>query len=383
MADTVVIYRKSEAQVLARQPWVDGGMVKRRPGAAWPGGAVRLVSERGRFLAWGAWEGEGRFPIRLVSWDADAVVGPELFADLARESGLRRLRLPLADGTDAYRVIFAEADWLPGVIADRYGCYLVVISTGKALVPYLRPIAQAACEALGLQGAALREEDVSSRLWGSEVPGSLTIREGALRFRVDLSGGQKTGWFCDQRENRRIVAQHARGRRVLDVFCYTGGFTVAALAGGAESAVLVDSSGDALALAGENLRLAGLECRAELLREDGFEALRRLRDEGRRFDLVILDPPKFIPREADREAGSRAYIALQGLGMSLVEPGGLLVAFSCSGAMARGSFDRVVAAAAGKRPCRILQRLGQPPDHPISVAFPKGEYLTGLVLQLD
>jgi len=382
MADTVVINRRSEPQVLARQPWVDGGMIARRSGAAWPGGAVRLVGERGRFLAWGVWEGEGRFPIRLVSWEPGAVVGPDLFADLARASALRRLKLPLRDGTDAYRVIFAEGDGLPGVIADRYGCCLVVTSTGNALVPYLQSIAQAACEALGLDGAMLRDDDASSHLWGSEVPDRLLVREGALEFAVDLRCGQKTGWFCDQRENRRIVAQYARGRRTLDVFCYTGGFSVAALAGGAESAALVDSSADALALADENLRLAGVADRAELLREDGFDALKRLRDEGRRFDLVVLDPPKLIPREADRGAGSRAYVALQGLGMSVLKPDGLLVTFSCSGAMDRGSFDRVVAAAAGKRPCRIVQRLGQPADHPVSVAFPKGEYLTGLVLQM-
>jgi 23S rRNA (cytosine1962-C5)-methyltransferase len=179
------------------------------------------------------------------------------------------------------------------------------------------------------------------------------------------------------------VARYAQGRRVLDVFCYTGGFAQACLAGRAKSALLIDSSETSLELAGLDLAHHGFDKWAERIRADAFDALRALADEGERFDLVILDPPKLLAPGADRASAERAYRKLQAMGMRLVEPGGLLATFSCSGAMDRARFDQVVFEAAGARPCRVLERFTQPADHPVILSFRKSEYLKGLLLHLE
>jgi len=409
VSDRVVIKREKTGQVKARHPWVDAGMLKRVSGPGQTGTAVRLSGEDGAFLAYGLWAGDDRFPVRLVSWDPEDTPGPGLFVRLALESAGRRAALPLA-GTTSYRVVFGEADGLPGLVADRHGDYVILLLECPALRLYLPQIASALHERLCTGGVLLRAEDGPQLLAGTMPPldrvaqasspayaqaastgrdagatglrGRVRIAEPPLEFDVDVLTGQKTGWFCDQRENRRAAARYAAGRTVLDVFCYTGGFSVAALRAGAESACLVDSSAAALALAERNLDLAGSLGRATVVREDAFDALRRLGREGQQFGMVIVDPPKLLSPGAERPAAEKAYLRLQALAMRLVEPDGLLVTFSCSGAMDRTRFDAIVAEAAGTRACRILERLGQPADHPVSMSFRKSEYLKGLILQM-
>jgi len=357
-------------------------MVRRHSGPGLTGTPARLVDERGSFLAWGLWTGDDRFPLRLVSWCAGDVVSAELFRALARQAAERRQRLR-ASGVDAYRVVFGEADGLPGLVVDAYAGHLVAELECPALRLYVEQICQELCSFAGAVGASLRGPDGLTTLCGREPPELIEIHEPPHTFAVDLCGGQKTGWFCDQRENRRAVAEYARDATVLDAFCYTGGFSVACLAAGAVSARLVDGSHRALSLARRNLELAGHADRAELTEGDAFDVLRQMGNAGERFGLVVLDPPKMLAPDGDRAAAERAYRKLQALAMRLVQPGGILATFSCSGGMDRSRFDALVAEAAGGRPCRILGRLGQPQDHPVLLSFRKSEYLKGLILALD
>lgn len=382
MASSATVPKQHRSAVLRRTPVVDASMLERVRGRPVVGDPLRLVADDGEFLAWAVWTGEARFPARLLSWDPSDVLDASFFAARALASVGRRLALPLAREANAYRVVFAESDGLPGVIADRYADWLILTLEGEALRDRLPVIAESIVGALSLAGAAVREEDGLRVLVGEAPPERITIEERGLRFVLDPGHGQKTGWFCDQRENRRRVGAYAEGRAVLDVFSYTGGFSVACLATGAESVTLVDSSESALALARENLALLGRPDDATLLEGDAYDTLRALGREGNRFGLVVLDPPKLMPPGSKREAAEQAYRSLQGLASRLVEEGGILVTFSCSGSMDRANFDRIVFEALGTRDARILERLGQPADHPVLGTFRKSEYLKGLVLQL-
>jgi len=382
VAGVLVVKKAAEDAVRGRGPVVDAGMIRKLRSQPSTGDAIRLGSDDGSFLAWGVGTGDTRFPVRLVSWDQATVVDPAFFAGVAVRAARKRLALAFTRETNAYRVVFAEADGFPCLVADRYDAWLVMALDGRTMARYASATAAALMAELGLRGALVREPN-GSRCFGEEPPPeSLEIREGLCRFLVDVREGQKTGWFCDQRENRRRVAGYAVGAEVLDVFAYTGGFAVTCLAAGARSVTLVDSSASALELAERNLRLNAVADRAEIVKADAFWALKDMATSGRLFDLVIADPPKLLPPQAGRTEATRAYRRLQGFAMKLVRPGGLLATFSCSGAMDRASFDQVVAEAAGAREARVLERLGQPPDHPVLLSFRKSEYLKGLILQL-
>ncbi len=383
MAHSATVPKQHRQSVLRRSPVVDAGMLDRLRGHPVTGDPIRLVGDDGGFLAWGLWTGETRFPVRLVSWEPEDTIDFGFFVARALAAAERRLALPFAAENDAYRVVFAESDGLPGLIADRFADWLVVTLECEALRGALAPVAEALCARLGLAGAGVREERGLTPLCGTEAPERIEIVEYGLRFRLDPRQGQKTGWFCDQRENRRRIADHATGRSVLDVFSYTGGFSVACLRAGASHATLIDSSASALALARENLALAECAESATPVEADAYDALRARGRAGERYDLVILDPPKLLPPGAGREAAEQAYRSLQGLAARLVAPGGLLATFSCSGSMDRVSFDRIVFESLARREGRIVERLGQPADHPILGSFRKSEYLKGLLLQLD
>lgn len=383
MAGVITVAKRALSTLRARRPWVDAGMIERLRGSPHTGAAVRLVSPEGEFVAWGLWSGDPRFPVRAVAWEPDVVLDPSYFREVAAESVRRRSALPLSPLTDAVRLVFGESDGLPGLVADRYGDFAVVAREGRFLDSYLTAIAEGIAEAAGLAGVVLRDRGTCRTLCGSPAPSVIRIREGDLEFDVDPYRGQKTGWFCDQRENRLRVAAYARGADVLDVFCYTGGFAVAALARGARSVHLVDSSAAALAMARRNLELNGCPVSMPMDQCDAMDRLRDLAREQRVYDLVILDPPKLQPPHGDPPEAEQAYLRLQTLAMRLLGPGGLLATFSCSGAMSRSRFDGVVAKAAAARPCRILERLGQPADHPVLLPHPKSEYLKGLILQLS
>lgn len=309
----------------------------------------------------------------------------------------RRQALPELRGQDGLRLIHAESDGLPGVIADQYGDTVVVQLTSagadkwrKAIVAGLvkatgcaRIYERSDSDVRGLEGL----EPATGWLYGEAPAGGLSIAENGVRLAVDVVGGHKTGFYLDQRENRAWLRSVAAGKDVLNCFCYTGGFSLQALAGGAASVLSIDSSGPALAQARANLALnPQLPAeRAEWLEADVFQALRDFRKAGRTFDLIVLDPPKFAPSAAHAERAARAYKDINLLGFRLLRPGGLLMTYSCSGGVGLELFQKIVAGAAqdAGRDARIVRRLAGDADHPVALNFPEGEYLKGLLVQVD
>ncbi|MCL4800239.1 MAG: class I SAM-dependent rRNA methyltransferase, partial [Burkholderiales bacterium] len=331
---------------------------------------------------------------RVWAWErADAIEAAffrrRIDAAVARRSAL----IPDAQA-GALRLVHGEADGLPGVVADRYADTVVVQLSAAGAERWRDAIAEALAAATGcarlyersdletrkLEGLAPR----TGALVGPAPSAPVEIREHGVRHLVDVVGGQKTGFFLDQRDSRARVRALARDRAVLDCFAYSGGFTLAALAGGARSVLAVESSAPALALARESLALNGLDrARAEWLGADVFKTLRTLRDQGRRFDLVVLDPPKFAPTAAHAERAARAYKDVNLWALRLLAPGGLLATFSCSGGIGAELFQKIVAGAAqdAGADAQILDRLQAAPDHPVLLSFPEGEYLKGLLLR--
>jgi 23S rRNA (cytosine1962-C5)-methyltransferase len=300
--------------------------------------------------------------------------------------------LYIPSGTDALRLIHAESDGLPGLIVDRYADTLVIQFLSAGAEFWRETIADILLEETGLQSIYERSDADVRELEGlSQRTGTLRgvipnfpfiILENSLKFTVNLETGHKTGFYLDQRENRLRVRSLAEGRDMLDCFCYTGGFTVNALAGGAKSVLSVDSSGEALALCRQNVALNSPDdARHSILEGDVFQLLRKFRDEARSFDLIVLDPPKFAPTIAQAEKAARGYKDINLLAFKLLRPGGLLVTCSCSGGVDAALFQKIVASAAldAGVDAQILAHLEQAPDHPVALNFPEGSYLKGLV----
>jgi 23S rRNA (cytosine1962-C5)-methyltransferase len=312
---------------------------------------------------------------------------------LARAVDSRR-RLGLLDPDAACRLVFGESDGLPGLIVDRYAGYLVCqfLSAGaEAWRATIVELLSEICAPRGIfersEGGGRHKEGLPSRrggLAGAEPPREIEVAAGGVRLTVDIANGQKTGAYLDQQRNRKRVAAHARDADVLDAFAYTGGFSIACLRGGASSALLVDSSAEALALAERDAALNGVADRCSFAVANVFDELRALREAGRQFGLVVLDPPKFVHSAEQLAAGSRGYKDINMLGLQLVRPGGALATFSCSGHVDPALFQKIVAGAAvdAGRAAQILERLSQPGDHPVATEFPESEYLKGLILRV-
>ncbi len=389
---SIVLHPGRERSLLRRHPWIFSGAVERVEGDPPAGDTVAVRAAGGDFLAWAAYSPRSQIRARVWSWVEHDAVGEAFFQGRIERAVAARAALDVA--SDAIRLVHGEADGLPGVIADRYGD-VVVLQLSTAGADFWRSaIADALAAATGCS-AVIERSDVDARafeglpprvgaLRGPSPEREIEIREHALRYLVDLDAGQKTGFYLDQRASRGRVGQLARGRRVLNAFCYTGGFTLNALAGGAESVLSIDSSGPALALARRNAALNGFDPRrAEWLEADVFEALRRLRDAAAMFDLIVLDPPKFAPTAAHAERAARAYKDINLLAFKLLRPAGLLATFSCSGGVSADLFQKIVAGAAADAGAQslVLARLQADADHPVMMSFPEGEYLKGLLLR--
>ena len=386
----LILKQGREKSLLRRHPWVFSGAVARVQGEPESGAIVEIRTGDGRFLGWGAFSPRSQIIARVWSWDEDAPPDRDwLRKRLARAISQRTALLP---GTQAVRLVNAESDELPGVIVDRYGDTLVVQLSSAGAGALRETLADLLLELTGAQHIYERSEAEAlelegmvprvGRLRGPEPPERLVIEEHGLKFSVSVTRGHKTGFYLDQRANRRLVREHAAGREMLDCFCYSGGFALSALAGGARSVLGVDSSADALQAARRNAQsnAATPEC-VQWLEADVFQTLRRLRDQARAFDLIVLDPPKFAPTAALAERAARAYKDINLLAFKLLRPGGLLFTFSCSGGMPRELFQKVVAGAAldAGVHAQIVRHLDAAPDHPVALAFPEGEYLKGLL----
>lgn len=380
-----------EKSLQRRHPWVFDGAVAK--GNADPGETVRIDDHEGRWLAWAACSPSSRIRARVWSFDPEERIDADFFRrTLARALALRA-RLTL--DSDGIRLVHGESDGLPGLVVDRYGDTLVAQFGACGVERWKAVLADALLELTGCSRLYERSDASSRALEGlapatgwlrGEGPTSLVLREHAWRLEVDIAQGHKTGFYLDQRENRLLFRRlvHELGlAEVLNTYCYTGGFTVAALDGGARRVCSVDSSGPALAVAQRNVTLNGFDAaRTEWLDADVNQTLRRFLAEGRRFDAIVLDPPKLAPTVAHAERAARAYKDIHRLGLQLLRPGGLLLGFSCSGGIGVELFHKIVAAAAQDAgvDAVVLQRLGAAPDHPMSLSFPEGEYLKGLVL---
>jgi len=387
-----------ERSLLRRHPWVFESAIAKGGGDA--GETVRIEAEDGRFLAWAAYSPHSKIRARAWSFDEAQRIDAAFLA--ARIAQAVRARALFDLQSDGMRLVHGEADGLPGLIVDRYGDTLVAQFLSAGVERWKAPLADALLAATGLDklyersDASGREREglkpVSGWLRGSGAT-ELRIREHRWQLGLDIATGHKTGFYLDQRDSRRRFAELAerrRFRRVLNCFCYTGGFTVAALAGlqaagaieGAEL-VSIDSSQPALERARAHVVLNGFDAaRTEFLDADVNASLRRFVDEGRQFDAIVLDPPKFAPTVAHAERAARAYKDLNRQAFKLLAPGGHLLTFSCSGGIGADLFHKIVASAgidAGVDGY-ITERLGAAPDHPMTIEFPEGEYLKGLVV---
>jgi len=380
-----------EKSLLKGHPWIFDGAVAK--GGADSGETVRIESHEGRFLAWAAFSPKSRIRARVWSFEESARIDEAFFAErVARAIEARKLwRIE----SDAMRLIHGESDGLPGLVVDRYGDTLVAQMTSCGTERFKPTLCKVLISQTGL-GKLYERSDGSVRAleglpessgWlAGEGPVDLLIREHGWRLGLDIARGHKTGFYLDQRDNRQRFFQWTAQRafaQVLNCFSYTGGFTVAALAGGAGFVTSVDSSAPALEQAKAQLRLNGLDdSRTETLDADVNASLRRFLQEGRRFDAIVLDPPKFAPTSAHAERAARAYKDINRLALQLLRPGGVLFTFSCSGGISADLFHKIVASAgidAGVD-AFISEKLGGAPDHPMTLCFPEGEYLKGLVL---
>jgi 23S rRNA (cytosine1962-C5)-methyltransferase len=385
---TVLLKPKRARPFFGRHPWVLDSAVLRVEGSPADGAVVDLATHDGTFVARGLWNAASRLRVRLYAFDPAVKLDDALWrARLEAAVALRRT-LGLDDRAGAARLVNSEGDDLSGLIVDRYGDFLAVQVTALAMAQRLESIADQLVDIVGPRGILLRgAERGLSKLEGLQLPdrvirgaapsGPIFVAEHGLKFGVDLTEGQKTGYYLDQRDNRHAAARYARGRRVLDMFCYSGGFAVAAaVAGGARSVLAVDSSAKAAALAKANADLNGA-ANVTVETADAFEKLDALRAAGERFGMVVLDPPKFARSRAALDDALRAYHRINRVALDMLEPGGILVTCSCSGSVSREDFLQMLGGVAqrARRPLQILECRGAAPDHPVSASCLEGEYL--------
>ncbi len=380
-----------EKSLLRRHPWIFSGAIARVDEGLSSGATVDVYSSNGDLLARAFYSPHSQIRARVWTFE-DEPVDEDLFRRRIAAALALRHTWNLGDVTDAARLVYAESDGIPGLIVDRYAEALVVQVLTAGVEVWRETLIDILIQETGLNcvfersDADVREmEGLAPRvglLRGNISPLLFPISEHGLQFNVNLASGHKTGFYLDQRENRRQVRLVARGREVLDCFCYSGGFSVNALAGGARSVLGVDVSAEALGLAQANVWLNELPPeKLKTIEGDVFQVLRKFRDERRSFDMIILDPPKFAPTAAQVEKASRGYKDINLLAFKLLRPGGLLVTFSCSGGVDAGLFEKIVAGAAldAGVQAQIVQHLTQAVDHPVALNFPEGTYLKGLV----
>jgi len=383
-----------EKSLLRRHPWIFSGAIERVDGAPDSGDTLPVRDAAGNFLAWAAYNPDSQISARVWSFSETENVDAEFFRGRIADALAARHELNLARNSNGMRLIHAESDGLPGLIVDQYGDVLVM-QIGSAGAERWRDICADMLQECCKPACIYERSDSDSRaLEGLEprngvlrgtLPDNVEVVENGLRFRVDVAAGQKTGFYLDQRDNRALTGTLAHDKDVLNCFCYTGGFSLYALRGAAKSVLSIDASGEALRIAAANLANNGLDSsRAEWLEADVFQALRTLRDQNRKFDLIILDPPKFAPTAAFAEKAARGYKDINLLAFKLLRPGGLLFTYSCSGGISEDLFQKIVAGAAldAGVDAQIVHYLHASADHPVLLSFPEGAYLKGLALRV-
>lgn len=381
-----------EKSVLNRHPWIFASAIDHIEGNPRVGETVLVFGEHKNLIARAAYSPASQIRARVWTLDEKETIDRDFLTSRIKASVERRDIYRNTEKTSALRLIYGEADGLPGLVVDQYNNTLVVqiLSAGPEF--YKTEIVEILDESLHPE-CIFERSDVDVRsleglperqglLKGKPSAEGLIITENGIQYRVDVSEGQKTGFYIDQRRNRQKVFELAKDKDVLNCFCYTGGFTLNALAGGANSVLSVDSSAPALEQLKQNVTLNGFdETKNEILEGDVFKLLREFRDRAKSFDLIVLDPPKFAPTISQAEKASRAYKDINLLAIKLLRPGGVLVTFSCSGGISRDLFQKIVAGAAldANADLRIIDQLSQSPDHPVLMSFPESFYLKGLI----
>jgi 23S rRNA (cytosine1962-C5)-methyltransferase len=393
---TVFLKKGRAKPVNQRHPWIYSGAISRLEGDPTDGDVVDVCDAGTNWLARGTVNRRSQIAVRLLTWDQDEQIDIDFWRRRLERAIAARQALADDPATDAYRLLHAESDYLPGLIVDRYGDWLVVQFLTLGVERWRDELVRLLIGLVdGVQGVYERSDvDVREKegleqrtgvLWGEEPPEGIGIVENGRRFLVDVRQGHKTGFYLDQRENRVRLPAFCAGAEVLDVFSYVGGFGVYAAAGGAKAVMLVDGSAPALELARRNLALNGFEgAGAEYVEGNAFSILRGYRARERQFDVVVLDPPKFAHSGREVERASRAYKDVNLLAFQLLRSGGVLFTFSCSGAVLADLFQKIVFGAAldAGRDAQIVGRLAQGADHPVALTFPEGAYLKGLICRV-
>ena len=395
--DESKIFLKSgrEKSLLRKHPWLFAGAIDKISGYPLDGETALVYSSKGKFLAKGAFSSHSQIKVRIWTWDENEEINEDFFRQKLLKALELRQSLISSKSTNAFRLVHAESDEIPGLIIDLYQKTAVVQSLSSGVEFWLEKIVKILPELISLDSVFERSDtDIrkleglplrTRKMLGEDIPKSLVIQENNVHFGVDLREGHKTGFYLDQRENRRMLRFLASDKKVLDCFSYTGGFTINSLLGGANSVRMVDSSLTALDCAQYNLKLNGLSLeKVQIINQNAFTYLRSLRDSGEQFDLVILDPPKFAPTISQVEKASRGYKDINLLGMKLVRKGGILATFSCSGGVSEDLFQKILAGAAmdANRDAKIIGRFHPGLDHPVGLRFPEGSYLKGFLIQL-
>ena len=387
---SITLKPQREKSLLRRHPWIFSGAVAQVDGNPGSGETIDIFDSKGNFLAKAAYSPQSNIRARTWTWLDEPVD-----ADLLRrrlDTAIRRRSTFV--NTDAYRLVHAESDGLPGLIVDRYGEVLVMQILAAGTEYWKETLADLLVELTGIKDIYERSDADVRALEGLEPhsgilrgtpPEKLVIQEYGLKFNVDIAHGHKTGFYLDQSESRHLIGQLAKERDVLNCFCYTGGFSIHAVAGGAKSVTSIDSSGNALMLGAENAQLNDQPAQIhEWIEGDVFKELRTFRDSRRDFDMIILDPPKFAPTKFQVEKAARGYKDINLLAFKLLRPGGILVTFSCSGGVDAYLFQKIVAGAAldAGVDAQIVKELRQGADHPIALNFPEGAYLKGMICRI-
>ena len=396
-----IVIRSRRAQpFFGRHPWVFAGAVDHvkssMEGGPAPGDVVRVVSQDGHFIAWGLFNANSRILVRLYSWKQDEGLTGDFWRQrVQRAVSSRRALFDVRSASCGVRLIFSESDGLSGLTVDSYGGYLLVQFTSLALFQHREAILSALQDELRPEGIWLRTEKgmreaegldvVDGLMSGREPNGPVFIEEHGIRYGVDVQRGQKTGCYLDQRDNRLAASRYMRGAKVLDAFCFSGGFGITAVkAGGAASVVGVDSSEAALTIARANAELNGVSERCQWLHEDVRPALEAMAGENRQFDAVILAPPRMARTRNGLDRAVSGYLRLNEVGLKVLRPGGILVTCSCSGLVSRADFSEIISEVSrhSGRDIQILEQRGQPADHPVSATCPETEYLKVLICRV-
>ncbi|MDN3587779.1 class I SAM-dependent rRNA methyltransferase [Pedobacter aquatilis] len=390
----IILKRGKEKAAIQRHPWIFSGALEKVKGKPENGDVVKVFAFDNEFLGYGYFNSNSRVAVRLLEWDENQIIDKAWYQNRLKQAIASR-QFILNKKTNTCRLVFSEADFLPGLIVDKYADFLSLQILSSGIENVKNDIVEILKAELNPKGI-FDKSDATARgheglpienglLWGENPPEFLEVKENGIYYHINIAEGQKSGFYCDQRDNRSILASYTYDKKVLDCFSYSGGFTLNSLANNAKSVTSVDSSALAIETLKQNIALNKFdESKVTAIQSDVNKQLRAFKESGELFDVIVLDPPKYAPSRSALDRAARAYKDLNRLGMLLLEKGGLLATFSCSGAVDIETFKQIIAWAAldaGKE-VQIIKQFCQPEDHPVRISFSEGEYLKGLLVRV-